>query len=648
MRTWLEEVVRQRKHFLTEQTNTAYLSRVCVLEVLTASWLREMGASQTADLVLNDLIELTVSAGCEPIADKDRQKSRLGSSLELPVLLGVPGFVRGTRRMRPQDVKADALSEHARRWIVDWVQQHQRDAGIVDQETGTRVPHGALYLLGGVRWRAAGRLARHPAARPEWPPPRGRRDRIRVLDQPDESPPPKGNGSADLQEGHAMSHRGVASTATALILAVIVADAPAADPARMADPPASSRDAIWIKAFLKDRSRATFEDAKEAADHIASSLGTARPAENASARRAQAEVGACLLRRLRQRLDRARDLDEPPEPGRVHRTGAALRLRTVRPGQGRARRPAGPPRSPGRLEQPRTARLVEGEPPGPDRQRGRHPDVAGRRRGADAADLLPRLAFLLEIARPGDDDRVLRALHEAIDKALARDLSDFAAALDRLGLEAALPRMRRRVEMSAGTGRPPLRAPCRHVVRRRIPPDPARRGFEPPPRGFFRSRGDPDSGMGRQGQTDGNARVLIELAEPIDAARAYAGLGPGQDCDWFVWLHEVGLLPRLHERDAGLIGRSFELIKAFDARGHFRVLFPLIRDSYYRQHDLTERAFAELLRPRAGELMPTWSWRRRWTSSSCPRIARPWRATASAPAGPTASRRPGRGPDAPA
>lgn len=136
MRTWLEEVVRQRKHFLTEQTNTAYLSRVCMLEVLTASWLWEMGAKRTADLVLSDLIDLSVSAGCEPTS-VGMQASRLGPDLELPVLLGVPGFVRGTRRGRLEDVYARDLSEHTLRWIDDWVKRRQWDARIVDQETGS-------------------------------------------------------------------------------------------------------------------------------------------------------------------------------------------------------------------------------------------------------------------------------------------------------------------------------------------------------------------------------------------------------------------------------------------------------------------------------------------------------------------------------
>lgn len=133
MRAWLEEVVRQRKHFLTEQTNTAYLSRVCMLEVLTASWLWEMGAKRTADLVLSDLIELAVSAGCEPISPS-AQGSRLGPNLELPLMLGVPGFVRGTRRGRLEDVYASDLSEHALRRVADWVERRGWEGGIVDQQ----------------------------------------------------------------------------------------------------------------------------------------------------------------------------------------------------------------------------------------------------------------------------------------------------------------------------------------------------------------------------------------------------------------------------------------------------------------------------------------------------------------------------------
>ena len=68
MEQFVRYLTESRKEFLEKQkkqTNAAYLSRVLFLEVAGASWLWEMGARETAKLILVDLIELSIYAGCQ-------------------------------------------------------------------------------------------------------------------------------------------------------------------------------------------------------------------------------------------------------------------------------------------------------------------------------------------------------------------------------------------------------------------------------------------------------------------------------------------------------------------------------------------------------------------------------------------------------
>jgi hypothetical protein len=104
MDQWFNDLMRRRSHFLQpENTNAAYLSHVMALEVMTASWLWELGATESARLLLLDIAELSAYAGCQ-FPDLDGLKMRMGRDLELPLMLHVPSFVRNQRRERGTDV----------------------------------------------------------------------------------------------------------------------------------------------------------------------------------------------------------------------------------------------------------------------------------------------------------------------------------------------------------------------------------------------------------------------------------------------------------------------------------------------------------------------------------------------------------------
>jgi len=132
LRIWVEELVRKRKQFLKEPRSSA-LPPVVLREMVLASWLRAAGAPELANLVLGDLMELVIFAGCEPA----RQRDRLGSHLGLALLLYGPGFVRGDKPGHP----TEPVSPAAQRLV--------REQGGDDLVSNGEVVLGALYR----KWR---------------------------------------------------------------------------------------------------------------------------------------------------------------------------------------------------------------------------------------------------------------------------------------------------------------------------------------------------------------------------------------------------------------------------------------------------------------------------------------------------------------
>src|SRR5262249_14251693 len=77
-------------------------------------------------LLFLDLAELAVYAGCE--LGKERQ--RLGTYLELPVLLHVPAFIRGEPAPKPTDDVRMPLGAHALDVVRDWARPRGLDTAI--------------------------------------------------------------------------------------------------------------------------------------------------------------------------------------------------------------------------------------------------------------------------------------------------------------------------------------------------------------------------------------------------------------------------------------------------------------------------------------------------------------------------------------
>jgi len=111
LRIWVDALVGQRKRFLAEPRSLA-LPPILLQEMVLASWLREAGSPRLSDMVLADLVELVVFAGCEP----GRERVRLGEHLGLRLVLYAPGFVRGAEPGRT----AEPVSPAAQRLVRDW------------------------------------------------------------------------------------------------------------------------------------------------------------------------------------------------------------------------------------------------------------------------------------------------------------------------------------------------------------------------------------------------------------------------------------------------------------------------------------------------------------------------------------------------
>ena len=133
MDQWFSDLMRRRSHFLQpENTNAAYLSHVMALEVMTASWLWELGAPESARLLLLDIAELSAYAGCQ-FPDRDGLRMRMGRDLELPLMLHVPSFVRGQRRERGTDV-TEPFSQPAMQVVTMWANSQRLLDKIVRQD----------------------------------------------------------------------------------------------------------------------------------------------------------------------------------------------------------------------------------------------------------------------------------------------------------------------------------------------------------------------------------------------------------------------------------------------------------------------------------------------------------------------------------
>jgi hypothetical protein len=116
----LNEMIQIRGEFLTTG-DRAKLRELLFMEIASASLLQVSGASRVTDLLLMDLIELAIYAGCE---QKGREKNRLGPDMELPVITHIPRWIKKEPPLTPdKDIRINIGTyalDTAKKWSDEW------------------------------------------------------------------------------------------------------------------------------------------------------------------------------------------------------------------------------------------------------------------------------------------------------------------------------------------------------------------------------------------------------------------------------------------------------------------------------------------------------------------------------------------------
>ena len=112
----LDELLAARRLFLDAEGGpfASELGALAIREIVLASWLWEAGARSTAELLLSDLVELAVFAGCEA----RRGVERLDRSPDLHLLLRLPFLVYGMDAPKTIVLSPPALRV-ARAWTLE-------------------------------------------------------------------------------------------------------------------------------------------------------------------------------------------------------------------------------------------------------------------------------------------------------------------------------------------------------------------------------------------------------------------------------------------------------------------------------------------------------------------------------------------------
>ena len=116
-------VVARRRELFLDNPDSFDLPPLLFQEMVTATWLRECGARESSDLLLLDLVELTIYAAAEP----GRERIRFGPAIAPGLMLLAPTLIRGER------VKQFPASLPAIRRLEVLVEQ-----GYLDKETLAR------------------------------------------------------------------------------------------------------------------------------------------------------------------------------------------------------------------------------------------------------------------------------------------------------------------------------------------------------------------------------------------------------------------------------------------------------------------------------------------------------------------------------
>jgi hypothetical protein len=133
---YVRTLIENREFFINDNLYSCRLPPLLFQEIVTAVLLQEYGATNTAQAICQDMIELAVFAGCE--IDKEKQRIRLSPDYGLPLILRVPYWIKGESGDQILDVAKFPLGRDALRRISEWSKDINRmDVVFRDEETQT-------------------------------------------------------------------------------------------------------------------------------------------------------------------------------------------------------------------------------------------------------------------------------------------------------------------------------------------------------------------------------------------------------------------------------------------------------------------------------------------------------------------------------
>jgi hypothetical protein len=110
---WMSMLMNRREKFI-RNSSTARFSEVVFLETVMGSWLHDMGFTNTANQLQNEVVELSLLAACDP--DRSKVRTRI-ANLKMLLLIQAPTFVSG---MNPESLKELFIDKPAQDALKSW------------------------------------------------------------------------------------------------------------------------------------------------------------------------------------------------------------------------------------------------------------------------------------------------------------------------------------------------------------------------------------------------------------------------------------------------------------------------------------------------------------------------------------------------
>jgi hypothetical protein len=118
MERWMTMLMDRREKFIAN-SSTARFSEVVFLETVIGSWLHQMGATNTADQLQDEVVELSLLAACDP--DRGKVRARV-ENLKMLLLVETPTFISG---LNPNVLKDFPIDIPAQEAIKSWGSRNQ-------------------------------------------------------------------------------------------------------------------------------------------------------------------------------------------------------------------------------------------------------------------------------------------------------------------------------------------------------------------------------------------------------------------------------------------------------------------------------------------------------------------------------------------